>query len=74
MDVCFLLKFPWAKRGLLTVAIPGLLYLPIGTVTNMLAAVLLLFQIEINDWKDLPYPSNHSEMNRIEDKHKNIKN
>jgi len=40
--ICFALKFSWAWRGILIVAILGLWYLPIGTIVNIIVLILLL--------------------------------
>ena len=40
--LCFALGLPWAWWGLLTTAVLGLWYLPIGTVTNLVTLILLL--------------------------------
>jgi len=41
--VCFLLGLAWARTGLIVVCILGLWFLPIGTVTNLVALLLLFF-------------------------------
>ena len=39
--VCFVLGFPWARMALMIVCILGLWFLPIGTITNLIALILL---------------------------------
>ncbi|RPJ24974.1 MAG: hypothetical protein EHM33_16045 [Chloroflexi bacterium] len=41
--VCFLLGVAWARTALMIVCILGLWFLPIGTVTNLVALILLFF-------------------------------
>ena len=38
---CFVLGLPWARNALIVVSVLGLWYLPIGTVANILALILL---------------------------------
>jgi O-antigen/teichoic acid export membrane protein len=40
--VCYLLNKPWARRALLAAMLLGLWYLPIGTLVNLIALILLL--------------------------------
>jgi hypothetical protein len=40
--VCYLLNKPWARRALLAAMLSGLWYLPIGTLVNLIALILLL--------------------------------
>ena len=40
--VCFVLGFTWARMALMVVCILGLLFLPIGTITNLITMILLL--------------------------------
>ena len=40
--VCFLLGLTWARLALIIVCILGLWFLPIGTITNLIALILLL--------------------------------
>ena len=40
--VCFVIGLTWARPALIVIAILGLWYLPIGTVTNLIALVMLL--------------------------------
>ena len=42
ITVCFAFGLPWARTALLIVCILGLWFLPIGTVTNLVALILLL--------------------------------
>lgn len=39
--VCFALSLAWARTALIMVCILGLWFLPIGTITNLIALVLL---------------------------------
>ena len=39
--VCFALGFAWARISLMVVCILGLWFLPIGTITNLIALILL---------------------------------
>lgn len=39
--VCFALGFSWARGAMIVVCILGLWFLPIGTVTNLIALILL---------------------------------
>jgi hypothetical protein len=48
--VCYLLNKSWARMGLFVVMILGLWYLPIGTLTNLTALILLL----LTRRKDMP--------------------
>ncbi len=41
--VYYLLDKPWARAGILVVMLLGLWYLPIGTLANVTALILLLF-------------------------------
>jgi len=41
--VCFILGVSWARMALIIVCILGLWFLPIGTVTNLVALALLFF-------------------------------
>ena len=40
--VCYLMNKPWARRALLAAMLLGLWYLPIGTLINLMALILLL--------------------------------
>jgi hypothetical protein len=40
--ICYVLNKPWARMGLFVVMVLGLWYLPIGTLTNLTALILLL--------------------------------
>ena len=40
--VCFLLGLTWARTALILTCVLGLWYLPIGTITNLIALILLL--------------------------------
>ena len=40
--VCYLMNKPWARRALLAAMLVGLWYLPIGTLINLMALILLL--------------------------------
>lgn len=40
--VCFMLRFPWAQRGMLACAVACLWYLPFGTLISIILIVLLL--------------------------------
>jgi hypothetical protein len=40
--VCFMLGISWARMTLIIVCILGLWFLPIGTITNLIALILLL--------------------------------
>ena len=40
--VCFVLRLPWAWRGMLLCAVAGLWYLPFGTLLSVVQIVLLL--------------------------------
>lgn len=40
--ICFALGLPWARIALIVACILGLWFLPIGTVTNIIALILLL--------------------------------
>lgn len=42
--VCFALGFAWARLALMVVCILGLWFLPIGTITNLIALILLLIE------------------------------
>jgi hypothetical protein len=42
--LCFAIGLPWARRALMAVCVLGLWFLPIGTVFN-LAALILLFNL-----------------------------
>ncbi len=39
--ICFMLGLPWARMALIVICISGLWFLPIGTVTNLVALILL---------------------------------
>src|SRR5688572_10973171 len=39
---CFVMGFPWARRGMLVCAVLGLWYLPLGTLLSLVQIVLLL--------------------------------
>jgi len=39
--LCFALGFSWARGALTVVCILGLWYLPVGTITNLIALILL---------------------------------
>ncbi len=39
---CFMLGIAWARTALMIVCILGLWFLPIGTITNLIALILLL--------------------------------
>jgi hypothetical protein len=40
--VCFVLGLPWSRAAMIIVCILGLWFLPIGTVANLVALILLL--------------------------------
>ena len=40
--VCFILGLAWARVAMIIICILGLWFLPIGTVTNLIALILLL--------------------------------
>jgi hypothetical protein len=42
ITLCFALGFSWARGAMIIVGILGLWFLPIGTVTNLIALILLL--------------------------------
>jgi hypothetical protein len=42
MTLCFALNMSWGRTALMIVCILGLWYLPIGTLTNSIALILLL--------------------------------
>ena len=43
ITICFAFGLSWAHTALLIVCILGLWFLPIGTITNLVALILLLF-------------------------------
>jgi len=40
--VCFIVGLPWTRAALIMICVLGLWYLPVGTVTNLIALALLL--------------------------------
>jgi bacteriocin resistance YdeI/OmpD-like protein len=46
--ICYLLNKAWARMGLFVVMVLGLWYLPIGTLTNLIALILLLLTRRID--------------------------
>jgi hypothetical protein len=41
---CFVFGFSWARTALVSICIMGLWFLPIGTITNLIALTLLLMR------------------------------
>ena len=41
VSVCFALRFGWSRGAMIIICILGLWFLPIGTVTNLIALILL---------------------------------
>jgi hypothetical protein len=41
MAACYALGYPWARTGMLIIAVLGLWYLPFGTISNLLVILLL---------------------------------
>jgi hypothetical protein len=39
--ICYIKDLPWARRALMTICVLGLWFLPIGTVFNLIALILL---------------------------------
>ena len=44
MIACFVLRMPWAWRGMFICAVAGLWYLPFGTLLSVIQIVLLLLR------------------------------
>ncbi len=42
ISVCFIVGLPWARATLIVIAILGSWYLPVGTVANLIALILLI--------------------------------